>query len=111
MPNRARMLGERNFIVLGLFSTPKRYPSKKREGGDLECAKDGDITDKDVEYAVGNNSNDKPLNEGNKNNDSKYAKDGNIAFNGNKYAIGNDGVDEPLAKGNDKYDTLSTAHA
>ncbi len=76
----------------------------------MEYAKEGDIADGNNEYAIGDNGSNKPLAEGNNNDNDEYAKDGNIAANDDKYVIGNDSVDEALAKGDDEYDTLSAAH-
>jgi hypothetical protein len=39
----------------------------------LEYAKEVDIANNDDEYAIGNNANNKPLAEGDDNNDDKYA--------------------------------------
>jgi hypothetical protein len=72
---------------------------------------EGDIANGKDEYAVGNDGNNKPLAEGDNNDDNEYAKDSNIANDNNKYAIGNDAVDKPLAKGINKYDTLSVPPA
>jgi hypothetical protein len=88
----------------------KNKTNQKIERGEgLEVAKEGDITNGDDEYNFGNNGNDAPLAEGDKDEDDKYSKDGNIADDNNKYAVGNDSVKEPLAKGNNDYDTLSAA--
>ncbi len=46
--------------------------------------------------------NDKPLAEGNKDNNDKYGKDGDIPDNKDKYAVGVDGVGKPLDEGNDQ---------
>jgi hypothetical protein len=110
--DRARTLGKRDFIMLGLFIAPKRDPLENRERGrGLGVAKEGAITDGNDEYAIGNDSKDEPLAEcddkDDVNDDNDCAKDGDIANNNNKYTIGNDGADEPLAKGDNKNDTLS----
>ncbi len=57
--------------------------------------------------------NNKPLAEGDDNNDGKYGKDGDIPDDDDddEYAVGIDGVNEPLDKGNDECDTLSAAPA
>ncbi len=46
--------------------------------------------------------NNKPLAEGNKDNDGKYGKDGDIPDNNDKYAVGVDGVGKPLDEGDDQ---------
>jgi hypothetical protein len=53
--------------------------------------------------------NDKPLAEGNDDNDDKYGKDSDIPNNDDKYPVGVDGVDKPLDRGDDECDTLSAA--
>jgi hypothetical protein len=53
--------------------------------------------------------NDKPLAEGNDDNDNKYDKDSNFPDDNDEYAISVDGVDEPLEEGNNEYDSLSAA--
>jgi hypothetical protein len=55
--------------------------------------------------------NNKPLAEGNNNDDEKYGKDSNIPDNDNEYAVGIDGVGKPIDKGNNVCDTLSAAPA
>ncbi len=47
--------------------------------------------------------NDKPLAEGNKDDDDKYGEDSDIPDNGNEYAIGVDGVGKPLDEGEDQH--------
>ncbi len=73
------MLGERDFIVLGLFRATKRDPSKNRERED--------IADNNDKYAVGNGGNNEPLAEGNDDN-NEYAEDGNIANDNDEDAFG-----------------------
>jgi hypothetical protein len=46
--------------------------------------------------------NDKPLAEGDKDNDDEYGKDGDIPNNDNEYAVGVDGIGKTLDKGNDQ---------
>ncbi len=77
----------------------------------MEYAEEGDIPNGNNEYAVGNDGNDKPLAEGNNDNNNEYAKDGNITDDDNEYTVGDEGVGEPLAEGNKEYDTLSAARA
>ncbi len=105
----ARILGEHNFIVLGLFSTPKRDPSKieRRKGLGIAEAKEGDNAN--GKYAIGNDSNNKPLAEGGDDNDNEYTNDNDIANNNHEYVVCNDNVGKPLAEGNNEYDTLSAA--
>jgi hypothetical protein len=47
--------------------------------------------------------NDKPLAEGNEDNDNKYGKDGDIPNDDNEYAVGVDGVGKPLDEGDDQH--------
>ncbi len=47
--------------------------------------------------------NDKPLAEGNEDDDNKYGKDGDIPDDDDEYAVGIDGVGEPLDKGNNQH--------
>ena len=46
--------------------------------------------------------NDKPLAEGNNDDNHEYGKDGNIPDDDDKYAVGVDGVRMPLDEGNDQ---------
>jgi hypothetical protein len=46
--------------------------------------------------------NDKPLAEGNEDDDDEYGKDGNTPNNNDKYAVGIDGVGKPLDEGDDQ---------
>ncbi len=55
--------------------------------------------------------NDKPLAEGDDNNDDEYGKDCNIPEDDDKYAIGVDGVYEPPDEGDNDCGTLSAAPA
>ncbi len=55
--------------------------------------------------------NDKPLAEGNNDDNDKYGKDGDIPNNDDEYAVGIDGVDKPLEEGDNKCGTLSAAPA
>ncbi len=55
--------------------------------------------------------NDKPLAEGNNDDNHEYGKDGNIPDDDDKYAVRVDSVDEPLDEGEDECGTLSTAPA
>jgi hypothetical protein len=100
-----------------------------------EYVKDGDIADNDKEYAIGKNGVNKPLAEGNDNDDNnvpiatadnnepitdnisnEYAKGNEDAQyakgkDNNEYAIGNDSVNEPLDKGKNKdYTPIAAAN-
>ncbi len=55
--------------------------------------------------------NDKPLAEGEDDDDNEYGKNSNITNKDDEYAIGVDGVDEPLDKGDDECNILSAAPA
>jgi hypothetical protein len=94
--NWAKMVGERDFIVLGLLSAPKHEPSK--------YANEGDIANDNVEYAVGNDGNDKPLAKADDDNNAPIAAAANdkpLADNvDNKYTKGNE--DDMYAKGDDE---------
>jgi hypothetical protein len=79
MRNHARTLEERDFIVLGLFRVTKRDPSKNRETENI-----GNNND---EYAIGEDDNNKPLAEGDQD-DDKYATDSNIADKDKEFALG-----------------------
>jgi hypothetical protein len=55
--------------------------------------------------------NNKPLAEGNEDDDNEYGKDGEISDDDNEYAVGVERVDEPLDEGDDECGTLSAAPA
>ena len=55
--------------------------------------------------------NDKPLAEGDNDNNKEYGKDGNIPNNDNKFAFGVYGVNEPLDEGSNECGTHSAAPA
>jgi hypothetical protein len=56
-------------------------------------------------------SNDKPLAEGDDDNDDEYGKDGDIPNNNDEYTVGFDGVDKPLDEGDNECGILSAAPA
>ncbi len=82
---------------------------KIERGRGIGVAAEGDIANGNDEYAVGDDSNKKPLAEGDDDDNNNYNKDGTIANNYDKYTVGNDSADEPLDEGDDTYDTLSAA--
>ncbi len=55
--------------------------------------------------------NNKPLAEGDKDNDDEYGKDGDIPDDDDEYVVGIGSVEEPLEEGNDECGTLSAAPA
>jgi hypothetical protein len=87
-----------------LHATTNQKHAGATEGGwDRPCDRAGTLGER--------NGNNKPLAEGDDDNDDKYGKDGYIPDDDNKYAVCVGGVDAPFEEGDNKCGTLSAAPA